>query len=483
LPNGPTVVAVGKKTTVRRLLPLTMVMSAGALVVNMDTVIMNVALDTVSRAFHAPLSTMQWTITGYLLALAAIVPLTGWASHRFGARRLWIGSLCVFVGASALSGAAWSAHSLIVFRVIQGLGGGMVLPAGHGIIVRAADTRRMGRTMSAVNLPLLIGPLLGPVIGGVLVELVGWRSIFYVNIPVCLTVLVLARRLIPRDEPQPGRKLDVVGLVLLSPGLTLLVYSLTQFGRRGAAGNELRIGTLVAAALLIALFIAHSLTLAPGASLVDVKLFGRRAFLAPAIVAFMFSFMMSGALVLYPLYWQIVRGKSPIHAGLLMGPQGIGSFITILFIGRLSDRYGAARLAPIGLIALLAGTILWARVGAQTAVGVLVVATFVRGLGISFLGTPAYAAAYGSLERDAVPRATTAYNIVQRCGSALGVAAAIVLLQHQLPTTLGTDASRHPSQAVAHAFGNTFLLLVLATLITFIPAALLPWTPAERASA
>jgi EmrB/QacA subfamily drug resistance transporter len=479
--------------TLRAMMPLIVVISTGALIVNLDAVVVNVALDTLGRDFNSPLSSIEWIATGYVLALAAAVPLTGWASHRLGARRLWMTALTVFICASALSGAAWSLRSLIVFRVLQGFGGGMVLPAGHAIIVRAAQGRKLGSTMSAVNLPLLIGPVCGPLLGGLLVGSIGWRSIFLVNIPTCGAVLLWALKVIPRGQPEPGRKLDWQGLLMLSPGLVALIYALSRVGATGGADDPTSMIAIGVGVTLIGAFVAHTLRRPGSDRLIDLSLFRRRQFVTPVAVAFMFSFMMQGALVLYPLYWQIVRTLSPMQAGLLIGSQGIGSLITILFIGRLSDRYGAARLAPTGLILLAFGTFLWAQATAITPYLVLVAATFVRGFGISFLGTPAYAAAYQSLSASEAPRGTTVYNIVQRCGTALGVAVSVVVLQinlrgavpgssaHASVSTgaLGTLARHGDAAPIARAFDHSFVILLIATALAVIPALMMPWRGAH----
>jgi MFS family permease len=239
-------------------------------------------------------------------------------------------------------------------------------------------------------------------------------------------------------------------------------------------------------------YVLHATRQGSAKALIDVSLFARRTFAAPAAVGFAFSFMMQGALVLYPLYWQIVRGESALRAGMLVAPQGLGSVITNTFNGRLSDRYGAARLAPVGLVILLGSTLVWATMDAHTSYAVLAGASFLRGLGISFLGTPAYAAAYQSLAPDEVPRGTTAYNIGQRCGSAFGVAVVIVVLQHSLHRvvpvgaahglsagTLGTLARHGYANSIAHSFSQSFVVLSIFTALTFIPALMLPWRGAH----
>src|SRR4051812_12864881 len=168
----------------RTLISASIVVILGAFMTILDTTIVNVAIDKLSRDFHTSLETIQWVSTGYMLALATVIPLTGWAADRFGTKRLYMISIGLFLAGSALSGMAWSAESLIAFRVLQGLGGGMIMPAGMTILTKAAGPQRVGRVMSVVGVPMLMGPIIGPILGGWLVDDVSWRWIFYVNIPV-----------------------------------------------------------------------------------------------------------------------------------------------------------------------------------------------------------------------------------------------------------------------------------------------------------
>ncbi|HVP03250.1 MAG TPA: MFS transporter, partial [Solirubrobacteraceae bacterium] len=208
----------------------------GAIMSILDTTIVNVALDTLSRDLNAPLSTIQWVATGYLLALATVIPLTGWAAERFGPKRVWMSVVTGFVASSALCGLAWNAESLIGFRVLQGLAGGMVMPVGMITLAQAAGPKHMGRVMSVVGVPMLLAPVFGPVIGGLLITNLSWRWIFFVNLPVGIAGLLLAARLLP-SERAPGRsgaRLDLVGLALLSPGIAAVVYGLSEVASTGS---------------------------------------------------------------------------------------------------------------------------------------------------------------------------------------------------------------------------------------------------------
>src|SRR5919201_583987 len=201
----------------REILALAAVVVLGAIMTILDATIVNVALPTLGAEFHTSIATIQWVPTAYLLAFAGVIPLTGWASQRFGAKPLWMASLVAFMAGSLLAGLSWSIGSLIAFRVVQGFGGGMIMPLGQTILAQAAGPQRMGRVMSIVGVPLLLAPIFGPVIGGALVDAVSWRWIFFVTLPVAALAFLLAIKLLPRVPRRGKQKLDVLGALLL-PG-------------------------------------------------------------------------------------------------------------------------------------------------------------------------------------------------------------------------------------------------------------------------
>src|ERR1700684_3921261 len=194
---------------------LIVVLLLGAIPPLLDTTIVNVAIDTIGRDLHTSVSTIQWVITGYLLSFAMVIPLSGWALARFGGRAVWMFSLALFLAGSVASGAAWNIGSLIAFRVVQGIGGGLMVPLLTTLLVQAAGQKQMGRLMSAVSLPIVVVPIFGPVVAGLIISNISWRWIFYVNVPICLVGLVLAWRHLPASRPQGGApRIDLTGLVL-----------------------------------------------------------------------------------------------------------------------------------------------------------------------------------------------------------------------------------------------------------------------------
>jgi len=487
----------GSEALDRGLLAIATVVVLGSIMSILDTTIVNIAINHLSADFDAPLPTIQWVATGYLLALATVIPLTGWAADRFGTKRLYMTSLALFLVGSALSGMAWSAESLIAFRVLQGLGGGMIMPAGMTILTQAAGPQRVGRVMSVVGAPMLIGPILGPVLGGWLVDDVSWRWIFYVNLPIGAVALVLAARILQPDRPQPHHRLDALGLLLLSPGLAALVYGLAETGSHGGfEGAKAVVPTLVGIAL-IAAFVRHALR-APD-PLIDVRLFARRVPAISALTMSLFSAAFFGAMLLLPLYYQVARGESALDAGLLLIPQGVGAALMMPVGGRVVDRTGAARVVVPGILLTLAGFGMLTQVGADTSYVVLCAAAFLCGLGIGLAMMPTMAAAYQTLAHAEVARATTALNIVNRGFGAIGVALMSVILANQLADRLPGAASAGEglqaaqaippgaraqlAPAVAEAFGHTYVWAFGLVALAAIPALFLPFRKPPEAAA
>ena len=216
-----------------RMIAVASVTVTGAFMSILDTTMVNVAIPTFVRSFKTSLSNVQWVTTGYILALAVVVPLTRWAADRFGTRRVWLVSVVLFTCGSLLCGLSWSLPTLIVARVIQGLGGGMILPTGQTILAREAGPHRLGRVMTVVGVPQFLAPLLGPVAGGLVLSTVSWRWIFFINLPIGVIALIRARRILEPGDFGASRRVDFLGMLLLSPGFALIIYGIAEFGNLG----------------------------------------------------------------------------------------------------------------------------------------------------------------------------------------------------------------------------------------------------------
>ncbi|HXW88276.1 MAG TPA: MDR family MFS transporter [Streptosporangiaceae bacterium] len=468
------------------LLRLVLILIVGLIPSLLDTTIVNVAIDSVGRDLHTTVSTIQWVITGYLLSFGMVIPLSGWALSRFGSRTVWIFSLSVFLAGSVASGAAWDIGSLIGFRVLQGAGGGLMLPLLTTLITQAAGPDRLGRLMATVSLPVAVVPILGPVISGLIISSASWRWIFFVNAPICVAGLVLAWRGLPHDRPSDADRadrgsrpaaaarprLDVVGLLLLCPALAGLLYGLAQVSAHAGFGHPAVLIPIAAGATLLTGFIVHALRL-PGEPLVDLRLFRSRGFAGASGLMFLAGLSIYGAMLLLPLYFQQARGYSALTAGLLIVPQGVGSILPRTIVGKLTDRLGPRPVSLAGIVLAGIGTVPFALATSHTSAYWLAAALVVRGAGLGAATIALMAGAFQGLTRSDLPHASSATRIAQQVGGAFGAAVLVVILASQI----AAHAAAGPA-ATAIAFGHTFWWCVGFTALAVIPALALPGRPA-----
>lgn len=474
----------GGQVLTREIFTLAAVVVLGSIMTVLDATIVNVALPTLGRDFRAPVATIQWVPSIYLLAFAAVIPASAWAAERFGARRVWLVSLTVFLAGSLACGLAGSVGELIGFRVLQGLGGGMILPVGQAILAQAAGPQRMGRVMSIVGVPLLLGPVIGPVIGGAIAGSASWRWIFFVNLPVGAAALALAAWLLPAAPGRRGAALDVPGLVLLSAGIGLSLYGLDRIGTAGTAGTGPVI-TAAAGLALIAAFTVYALRVPR--PLLDLRLLGRRGFASAAALNLALGTALFGAALLLPLYYEIVRGRTPLQTGLLLIPQGLGAALAMTFSGSITDRTGARPVVIAGIVAAAAGTAAYTQLTAGSGYWYLAGALLLIGAGLGATITPSMAAAFAAAGRPAIPAATAMISTIQRIAGSLGTVLLAVTLQHAITARLAgyrgsitqaaALAAAHPATALpalARAFGATFWVALALAAAALIPALLLP---------
>ncbi|MEU4238934.1 MDR family MFS transporter [Actinoplanes sp. NPDC026619] len=433
----------------------------GVFLVQMDSTMVNIALESFRRDFHTDLSTVQWVSTAYLLAMAAVIPVAGWAINRFGGRTAWLTSLALFTLGSLLCGLAWSAGSLIAMRAIQGMGGGMLMPLFQTIVARRAG-RQLGPAMALVGVPLLLGPVLGPVLGGVLTDGPGWRWIFLVNLPLCAVAAWAAVRVMPAEHIDRPARLDLLGLALLSPALVDIVWGLSRAGADGGFGAA-TVLALAAGIGLLAWFVVHALRAAE--PIVDLRLFRSRNFAAAAALMFLGMVALLGTLLLIPLYYQEVHGFTPLHAGLLMAPNGVGSALSLTFAGRLTNRYGVRPVALTGSLLLLGVALALTQLSAGTSQWVLAPLIALGGLGFGAVLVPAQSSIFGGLPRESLPHATTAVRVFQQVGGSFGIAALAVSLQR------GAAGARDLAE-LGDAFGHAFWWSAGASALMLVPVLL-----------
>jgi EmrB/QacA subfamily drug resistance transporter len=447
------------------------VVIVGSIMSILDTTIVNVALDTLGRELHTTIANIQWVVTGYMLALAAVIPVTGWAARRYGAKPVYIISLVLFVAGSALCGLATSAAELILFRVLQGIGGGMILPVGQLMMAEAAGPKRMGRVMSIVAVPAMLAPILGPTIGGLILDNTTWRWIFYVNLPIGLIAVVAAVRVLPTVARQRTENLDFVGLALMATGLPLITYGLAEIGVTGGFDSVKVIVPVLLGLALVTAFVLHALRVPR--PLLNVRLYRKPTFSSASVAMFCVGAALFGGMILLPLYWQSVRHEDVVVTGLLTAPQGLGAALAMPLSGRLTDRFGGGPMALFGVCVCALATIPFGLIGAHTSIVWLSVAMLVRGVGIGFAFMPAMAAAFAALDRSELSDATPQLNVLQRVGGSIGTAVLAVVLQRAL-------VGAHTLNDAASAYGTAFWVAAALTALAIVPCIIL--TRAERAA-
>ena len=372
----------------------------GSIMSVLDATIVNVALESLGRDLHSSLSAIQWVVTGYLLALAAVIPIAGWTSRRFGGRRVYLASIVTFTAGSVLCGFAWSTTSLIAFRVLQGVGGGLLMPVGQMMVARAAGPERMGRVMSVLAVPIVLAPVLGPALGGALIEAASWRWIFFINVPVGIAAFALGLRQLPRTATEPAGPIDLRGLAMLALGLPGIVYGLAEIGQGRGADPVHVLVPLLGGALLVVAFALHALR--ASRPILDVRLFGNAAFASAAATTFVLGGSLFGAMILMPLFFQTVHGESAAMTGLLVAPQGLGAALAMPISGKLTDRIGGGIVAFAGVLLIGLATIPFIVIDETTSYAVTSLALALRGVGMGIAIMPAMSAAYAVLRRDQI---------------------------------------------------------------------------------
>lgn len=442
----------------------------GGLLSQLDATIVNVSLTSLAKELHAGFSAIQWVTSGYLLALTLILPLNGWLVDRIGARAVYLWCFAAFTLTSTLCGLAWSASSLIGFRVLQGISGGLLAPMAQMMVARAAG-KQMARVAGYISIPVLMAPILGPIIAGGILQYASWRWLFLVNLPVGVLAFLLAVVFLPKDGRETKRRnLDWFGLALLSPGLVLFLY--------GSERTDQSLGRIVllAGLLMIVAFLWWANRKGDDA-LVDLRLFANKVFSTAAITQFLSNGALFAGQMLIPAFLIQACGRAPAEMGWMLAPLGLGMLVTYPLMGTLTARFGIRRVSAGGALLALIATLPFLYLTMRgLSLAVLIPALFFRGMGQGAVGLPSMTAAYASVRRRDLPMATTSANIVQRLGGPTMTTLCATLLSWKLASH-GAGAP----QEVSRAFAVGFMLLCGVHALTFLAAVRLPIRLADLA--
>ncbi len=454
----------------------------------LDATVVSVAQRTFITQFGSTQAVVAWTMTGYTLALATVIPLAGWAADRFGTKRLFMGSMVAFTAGSLLCAVAPNVMALIAFRVLQGLGGGMLMPLAFTILTREAGARRLGRLMAVLGIPMLLGPIGGPILGGWLIDSYGWQWIFRINLPIGIIAFLLAAVVFPRDRPVESETFDFVGMLLLSPGLATFLYGVSSIPARGTAlDRHVWIPAVIGLALING-FVIHALHRVDH-PLINLRLFSNRVVTLANSAMFVFAVAFFGAGLLIPSYFQQVLHLTPFQAGLHMVPQGLGAMLTMPLAGTYMDRRGPGKAVLVGITLIAAGMGavaygVWQQAHYRP---VLLTGLAVMGMGLGCTMTPLSGSAMQALSPQQIARGSTLISVNQQVAGSVGTALmAVILTSHfnrspnisarprQPPTPELTNALLHD---LSRAYGVVFVVAVVLVVSTYLPAAFLPRQP------
>ncbi|MFJ9814540.1 DHA2 family efflux MFS transporter permease subunit [Streptomyces sp. NPDC101151] len=446
-PSGPTVLTMAAAIT-------------GGFLALLDTTIVNVSLEDTTARFGG-INQVQWVVTTYLIALAALMPATGWLATRFGVKRVFAAATVLFALGSAACAFSQTLPELIAARGVSGAAAGVLTPVSTILLTSGVPREQLGRVQGLNGSVMLISPLLGPTIGGLLVEAGGWSAVYAVNVPLCAVLLAVTLRWVRKDTPagKEAKPLDVVGLLSSAACTVSTVLAIHAFSGGGLHARPALLLPLVLAVLSGAVFVVRQLR--ARFPLLDLRLFAHRVYRTAAVNIFCLGFVLYSPMMLIPLYFESARGESAVTTGLLMSTGGLGVVSAAWLCRILMKRLGGGGTVVVGISLTMLATVPLTGLSADTPYPLLCASLAVRGLGTGLTIVPAMTRAFQSIRPQSIPDASSQLNLIQRIGGTVALAVVTVILD--------AAARRHHGLAPA-AFAHSFGWLLGVYAVTLLPA-------------
>ncbi|MFZ9629031.1 MAG: DHA2 family efflux MFS transporter permease subunit [Ilumatobacteraceae bacterium] len=427
----------------------------------LDTTIVNVAIPQLGQELRT--ANAEWVVLGYTLSLAVWIPTSGWLGDRIGTKRTFLFALTAFAAGSLLCGMAQTIGQLITFRVLQGVGGGMLTPVGIAMLFRAFPPSERARASTVVMVPTLLAPALGPVLGGYITKYFAWRWIFLVNVPIAAVALVFGMVHLREHREASGQRLDISGFVLSGASLALLVYTLSEGPRAGWTSSLVLTTGLVGVVCAVLTVVVERRAPNP---MLDLRLFGNRMFRQCNIVSFFSTSSFLGVTFVMPIYLQLVRGMDPLQSGLTTFPQAFGVMTSSFIAGRLYATIGPRRLMSGGFLAAALAIVLFTRLGVDSSLWTIRGLMLLRGFCMGFAFVPMQAASYATIPPAQNGRASSLFSTQRQVGVSFGVAVlASVLAAHMSLAQLVTpDQVDRAMRGVHLAFGLAVVFAIVAAV-------------------
>ena len=447
---------------------------SGAFMEMLDTTVINVALPQLGRHFNAANDSLEWVVTGYLLSLAIWIPASGWIGDRVGTKKTFVFAMAAFTLGSALCGLSQNIEQLIFFRVLQGIGGGMMNPVGTAMLFRAFPPQDRAKASAFLAIPGMIAPVIGPILGGWLVDGPGWRWIFYINLPVGIAGILFALAVLQEHTEESAGKFDLAGFIFSGSGLVLILYALSHAPSHGWGSTSVVVTALVGLICFATMVVVELRIPEP---MLDLRLLKDRMFRSSLMAMFLGAAGLLGLLFLLPLYLQQLRGFSAFQAGLTTFPQAIGMGLFLQLTSRLYPRVGPRRMMATGLFVVMLSSAAFLRVGLETSLWWIRAIMFVRGAGMSFALVSIQAATFATVSPSSMGRASSLFTTNRQVASAFGVAALATVLIERTAAHIGNLGAAATSAATAQAtlagFHDAFLAATVFAGLGFLSAFLI----------
>jgi EmrB/QacA subfamily drug resistance transporter len=456
---------MGKEVkTSKSTIVIALILVLGAIAPMLDATMTNVAVNTIMKDFGAKVESIQWVSTGYVLALGIIVPIAGWAIEWFDGKKLYLYGLILFLIGSIVASVASSIGVLIVGRVIQGAGSGIIIPLLTTLIVRSSGGKNLGSIMSIVSIPAVLAPILGPTFGGFIINSLDWHWIFYINVPIVIFSASLIVFAMPNFEPsRSGKKLDIPSIVFLGGSFTSFILGISKVSELVAGISNKAVLPLVISVLLMGSYLVYAL-LKPYRALVSLKLFTIKNFSASTILLLMSGLTVNGVMFLLQLYLQNIRGLSVVWSGIYLISQGIGLLVSRSLVGKLTDKIGARIVVQVSVFIGIAGTLPFTLFTASTSNIWIIIVLFIRGIAQGGLTIPVMSDSYNNVPKELISEATTATRMLQNIGGAIGTTILVTVIQH----TIGSQAPT--LDLLLTSYHNAFIFTIVSLVVVLIPA-------------
>ncbi|RAS80313.1 MDR family MFS transporter [Priestia endophytica] len=430
----------------------------------LDSTMVNIAIDKLNKDFNTTLDTIQWSITGYVLALAIAGPVSGWLMNKFNGKKIFIGAVIAFGVTSVLAGISWNISSFVFFRLLQGFSAGIITPIMSTLLVKTAGPENLGKVIAIVSTPMILGPILGPVIGGFIVQVASWHWIFFINVFIVLIAVPFMMKTIPDFKPfNKDSKLDVFGVINLSLMSATVIYGITKAARHASFNNsETILWVGIGLSLAVIYFIYNRIR--KNQTVLPMNLFAHKSFTASSIGLLLANIAILGPMLILPLFFQNFHHFTAIEAALALIPQGVGMLVTRPLIGKMIDKIGAKYVVMVSLVLSLIGSIPLIFITDKTSMIWISIVLFIRGTSIGGINLPLTSDAYIGLDSKQLPEASIGINIIENLGSSFGSAVIATVVANAVQGLQPTIANG------LKGYHAGFLVSAIVLTVIFIPS-------------